>query len=70
MVLGGRGYARPITLEMDFADWNTDPSIRNTVSVCSAYGCQKTTKVTFERQDTRKIAWLMGKKYQKGRHTA
>ena len=61
LALGGCAYQRPPSPEVHFADWNTDPPRGSTVTVCSAYGCQKRTKVRLTRADTRQIASLMAK---------
>ena len=61
LLLGGCGYARPPSPAAHFADWKTEPPRGNTLSVCSAYGCQKTTKVKLKAEDVRQIARVMAK---------
>jgi hypothetical protein len=58
-MLAGCTYERSGPPEAHLADWNTQPPSERSVSVCHAYGCQKTTRVTFSEDDFQKIARLM-----------
>lgn len=60
-VLSGCTYERRGSPELHFLDWKTEPPRNNTVTVCHAYGCQKTTRVVFKNSDIKQIATLMKK---------
>ncbi len=46
---------------MHLADWHSEPPRGNTITVCSAYGCQKRSKVVIKPQELKQIAALMKK---------
>lgn len=60
-LLGGCTYVRPGPPESFLAEWKSEPPRNNTVTVCSAYGCQKRTRFTFSHADIRTIDALMQK---------
>ncbi|MEM8626486.1 MAG: hypothetical protein AAGF32_00980 [Pseudomonadota bacterium] len=64
-VLVGCTYERHHGITAHYADWNAREPRRNFVTVCSAYGCRKQTKVKFGKGQLDKITKLMRKTKRK-----
>ncbi|GAB4237271.1 MAG: hypothetical protein Kow0032_22930 [Methyloligellaceae bacterium] len=60
-MLAGCTYERKGPPEHHLADWGARPPSKNAVTVCHAYGCQRTTRVVFTKDDVRELAKLMNK---------
>lgn len=63
--LAGCTYERTGPPERHLADWGAQAPSRNAVTVCHAYGCQRTTRVIFSNKDVAEIAKVM-RKVKKG----
>jgi len=61
LLLAGCTYNRNGPVTDHFADFKTAPPRHNTVTVCSAYGCQKQTKVRFGKKQIAAIRKVMKK---------
>ncbi len=59
--LSGCTYERRGSPDLHFLDWKTEPPRGNTVTVCHAYGCQKTSRIVFNHSHVKQIADLMKK---------
>ena len=59
--LAGCVYERKGPPRLHLADWGVQEPSKQAVSVCSAYGCQKTTRVVFTSKDVKDIENLMRK---------
>ncbi len=59
LVLGGCTYERDGPPELHFTHFETGAPKDDTVTVCSAYGCQHQTLFTFTENDIRQIAIVM-----------
>jgi len=59
--LAGCTYERSGPPEHHLADWGAEPPSKRAVTVCHAYGCQKTTRVKISKQDVNELAKLMRK---------
>lgn len=57
--LGGCTYEREGPPELHFIHFKTGTPQNDTVTVCSAYGCQHQTPFTFTENDIRQIATIM-----------
>ncbi|MDH3579407.1 MAG: hypothetical protein OEM91_02115 [Hyphomicrobiales bacterium] len=60
-ILGGCTYEREGPPEHHLTDMGTQAPSKHAVSVCHAYGCQKTTRVVFSQKDKKAIAAVMRK---------
>ena len=60
-LLAGCVYERKGPPRLHLADWGVQQPSKQAVSVCSAYGCQKTTRVVITSQDVKAIADVMEK---------
>ncbi len=60
-LLGACTFERDGTPELHFADFKSEPPRGSTVSLCSAYGCQKQTRITFASAQLREISAIMAK---------
>ena len=65
VLLAGCTYEQMGPPTQHLADWGAQAPSTNAVSVCHAYGCQKTTRVIFTKKDVAKINRLM-RKVKKG----
>ncbi|MCG8562515.1 MAG: hypothetical protein MI824_22175 [Hyphomicrobiales bacterium] len=59
--VSGCNYSRSGAPDLHFADWKTEPPRGNVVTVCHAYGCQRTSRVSFSRADVKAIGDVMRK---------
>ena len=59
--VSGCNYSRSGAPDLHFADWKTEPPRGNVVTVCHAYGCQRTSRVSFSRADLKAIGDVMRK---------
>ena len=59
--LGGCTYDRSGPPENHLSDWGAQPPSKRAVTVCHAYGCQKTTRIVFSDKDVNEISKLMRK---------
>jgi len=60
-LLAGCTYERTGPPQQHLSDWGAQAPSKNAVSVCSAYGCQKITRVIFTQKDVNAIAKVMRK---------
>jgi len=60
-MLGGCTYERSGPPQAHLAEWGAEVPSDRAVTVCHAYGCQKTTRVVFSDKDVAHIAQLMKK---------
>ena len=60
-VLSACVYERTGPPARHLADWGVQEPSKQAVSVCHAYGCQKTTRVVFNNTDVKAIAKVMRK---------
>ena len=65
VVLAGCTYEQKGPPTQHLRDWGAAAPSKNAVSVCHAYGCQKTTRVIFTKKDVAEIKKLM-RKVKKG----
>lgn len=61
LALAGCTYERSGPPQNHLADWGVQTPSKHSVSVCHAYGCQKTTRITFSNSDVKKISEVMRK---------
>ena len=61
LFLAGCVYERKGPPALHLADWGVQEPSKQAVSVCSAYGCQKTTRVILTSKDVAAIAEVMRK---------
>lgn len=61
LLLAGCTYERTGPVQYHYADFNTPPPKGNTVTVCSAYGCRKQTKVRFGPKEIAEIKAIFRK---------
>ena len=59
--LAGCTYERGGLPEHHLAEWGAPPPGKHAVTVCHAYGCQKTSRVLFPPKDVKAIAAVMRK---------
>lgn len=59
--LAGCTYDRSGPPAMHLADWKSEPPRGNTITVCSAYGCQKRSRVMISQAELQEIIKLMKK---------
>lgn len=64
-LLGGCTYERSGPPEAHLSEWGAQPPSGNAVTVCHAYGCQKTSRVVFSGKEVAQIAQLMKKTKKK-----
>ena len=65
VLLAGCTYEQKGPPTRHLADWGAQAPSKHAVTVCHAYGCQKTTRVIFSERDVAQIAALM-RKVKKG----
>lgn len=58
-LLAGCTYERTGPPERHLTDWGAQEPSKHAVSVCHAYGCQKTTRVVFSEKDVGEIRKIM-----------
>jgi hypothetical protein len=61
LALAGCTYERSGPPESHLTEFGAQPPSDRAVTVCSAYGCQKTTRVVFSNKDVKQIAAVMRK---------
>lgn len=60
-MLGGCTYERSGPPQAHLVEWGAQPPSDRAVTICHAYGCQKTTRVLFSDRDVAQIARVMKK---------
>ena len=60
-LLAGCTYERTGPPQQHLTDWGAQAPSKHAVSVCSAYGCQKTSRVIFTQKNVNAIAKVMRK---------
>lgn len=60
-LLAGCTYERKGPPEQHLSDWGAEAPSKHAVTVCHAYGCQRTTRVIFNSKDVAAIKKLMAK---------
>ncbi|MGI9418016.1 MAG: hypothetical protein ACR2RA_09290 [Geminicoccaceae bacterium] len=59
LAVSGCNYSRSGAPDLHFADWKSEPPRGNIVTVCHAYGCQRTSRVAFSSADIRALGGVM-----------